>query len=106
MTCPRCWACSKEERDGNPCAKNPIGGMLLDSQNHPEAFLNKEVGAKRGPGHIPRLGDYSNSGLSPKPVHALLVLVTKGPNERAKETGHHCMDSRAKSFLTVWPISV
>lgn len=68
MTCPRCWAGSREGRDGNPCSKHPTGSMTgsmsFNSHNHPGAF--KETGAQRGPGHIVDLGDYSKSGLSPK----------------------------------------
>lgn len=29
--------------------------------------------------------------------------MTKSPNEKAKETGHQCMDSRARSFLMSVP---
>lgn len=104
MTCPRCWAGGREDRDGNPCPNHPTDGMPLNSHNHPEAF--KEARAQRGPGHTADLGDYSNSGLSPKPNRAFLVPVTMVPNEKAKDTGHHSMDCRARSFFMMCPRSV
>lgn len=67
------------------------GSVSFNSHNHPGAF--KEAGAQRGPGHIADLGDYSNSGLSPKPSHAFLILMTKTPNERTKDIGHHHMNA-------------
>lgn len=80
------------------------GRMSFNSHNHPGAF--KEAGAQRGPGHRADLSNYSNSGLSPKPGHAFLIPMTKAPNERAKDTGRHHMNCRAKSSSAMCPSSV